>query len=263
MIGGVEAFYNVIDGDLVEILVDVSDADGDALELLLEGGPEGSILSEGVFSWQTGESVGVYDLTFTVQEVGNVESGVSVSTRLEVFAAEGAIIRNLRAEGHQQTVTLNFDLQIIGEGQADLVVSLDGNELETLVLDPAPDQSIELDTSAYGLDDVTVYTVLVSTTANEVTNDFQVEAVIDNKVPEITDLPAALATVKTGDRFPIQFWVNDNGEVGNARVIFEGPESSILSSLVQEARGRGNSFRSLIGIPEDPGTLLRAAGQFD
>ncbi|SVB83041.1 uncharacterized protein METZ01_LOCUS235895, partial [marine metagenome] len=173
VLGDLEAFYSAVDGDLVEIVVEASDPDEDAIELLVEGAPEGSSFSEGVFSWQTGESVGVYDLTFTVQEVENAENAESVSTQLEVFAAEGAIVRGLRSEGNREKVTLRFDLQVIGEGQADLIVSLDDNELETLTLDPASDQLIELDTSAYGLDTVTSYTIVVSTVV-DIKNDFQV-----------------------------------------------------------------------------------------
>ncbi|HIB88412.1 TPA: hypothetical protein EYO57_14665, partial [Candidatus Poribacteria bacterium] len=225
-IEGVEAFYNAIDGDLVEIVVAASDPDDDAIELLVEGGPEGSSLSEGVFSWQTGDSVGVYDLTFTVQEVENEENAASVSTQLEVLAAEGAIIRGLQAEGHQQSVTLSFDLEAPAERPVAIIVSIDDDVLEELTLIPGPGQSIQLDTSGYGLDDVTSYGILVSATV-DTKNDFQVGAEIDNKAPEITDLPGALAIVKTGDRFPIQFSVIDNGQVGNARVIFEGPEASI------------------------------------
>ena len=231
----------VIDGDLVEIVVEVSDADGDELELLLEGGPEGSSLSEGVFTWQTEGSVGVYDLTFTVQEVETPENAVSVTTKLEVFAAEGAIIRNLRAEGNQETVTLMFDLEVIFEGQAYVVASINGDVLNELLLDAALDQSIELDTSTYGLNEVTSYMILLSASVGNIVSEFQVGVEIDNKAPQILNLTDSSTQANTGDRFPVRVSVNDNSQVDMVNVVFEGVSESIFGS-VRKASNQGLSL---------------------
>jgi len=103
----IDPVYNGVVGDEISFSVTASDPNGDELNFILDGKPDGAQFdtgaSTGTFSWipAVGQE-GQFNLKITVQEVDG-EYKEFIETRLVVIKREGPILRNLKIEGKKRS----------------------------------------------------------------------------------------------------------------------------------------------------------------
>ena len=258
----IDPVYNGVVGDEISFSVTASDPNGDELNFILDGKPDGAQFdtgaSTGTFSWipAVGQE-GQFNLKITVQEVDG-EYKEFIETRLVVIKREGPILRNLKIEGKSGQAKISVELEVEqATSQTNVALSVFTGTSEQILYDTSTQGSQIIDypwdTTSFGLDDITEYEIQAKASDGVVENVVKIgPVIIDNLPPAIVLNQSDSIEAGAGELVEISANVIDNSQV--EMVEFLSEVVTIPLSL------SGGEYRAKVVVPTDVIDQLKLAG---